>query len=130
MVVEIRLDMDSGVKDAMAQRILEEIRSRTPVKTGALRSSLRYEIKGGEIDFYALQYFHYIDKGTRRHFVRPVGARALRWIDEVTGEDRFSRGLWVSGITPSNILDLFRLTRIAKDELISRIGDIVKVNRT
>lgn len=36
--------------------------------------------------------------GTSRHWVEPVRASALSWVDQKTGERRFSKGHWVSGI--------------------------------
>jgi len=44
------------------------------------------------------------EKGTERHFVKPVSAKALSWI--AGGFIRaFSKGHWVSGITASNVIE-------------------------
>ena len=43
------------------------------------------------------------ETGTRSHFVRPVNAKALSWI--AGGFIRaFSKGHWVRGITPTNVV--------------------------
>jgi hypothetical protein len=46
--------------------------------------------------------FHYLDKGTRRHFVAPRNKKALHWVEQ--GEDRFSKGHFVSGVKPRKYL--------------------------
>ena len=43
----------------------------------------------------------YLDLGTSDHWIFPVRAQALHWID-ATGEDRFSKGHEVSGIRASD----------------------------
>lgn len=40
----------------------------------------------------------YVDGGTKSHWVRPKNAKALHWVDPVSGEDRFSKGHVVKGI--------------------------------
>ena len=40
----------------------------------------------------------YLTEGTEPHWVEPVVAKALHWIDPATGEDRFSMGHEVAGI--------------------------------
>jgi len=40
----------------------------------------------------------YLTQGTLAHWVAPVAAKALHWVDPLTGEDRFSKGHEVSGI--------------------------------
>lgn len=51
-------------------------------------------------DFERIMF--YLDLGTADHFIAPVRASALHWIDPVTGEDRFSKGHTVSGIVASH----------------------------
>lgn len=40
----------------------------------------------------------WLEEGTQSHFVAPVNASALHWVED--GEDFFSRGHWVRGIGP------------------------------
>jgi hypothetical protein len=47
--------------------------------------------------------FKFVDQGTKAHFIRPVRAKVLHWIDPASGEDRFSKGHQVSGIKPREI---------------------------
>ena len=43
------------------------------------------------------------EKGTKRHFIKPINAKALVWI--VGGFVKaFSKGHWIKGITKSNII--------------------------
>jgi len=49
------------------------------------------------------QIFKFVDEGTVAHIIKPVRAKVLHWIDPASGEDRFSKGHWVKGITAQNI---------------------------
>lgn len=54
-----------------------------------------------EYDFTADQeYARFVIEGTKSHFVRPTRAQALHWVQG--GQDFFSRGHEVSGITANN----------------------------
>jgi len=44
--------------------------------------------------------FHYLNEGTRTHYIEPVNAQALRWVDDF-GDVHFSKGHIVSGILPA-----------------------------
>ena len=46
-----------------------------------------------------------IEKGSVSHWVAPVTFDALHWIDKKTGEDRFSKGHYVSGIKADPFVD-------------------------
>ena len=46
-----------------------------------------------------------IEEGTVSHWVAPVTFDALHWIDKKTGEDRFSKGHYVSGIKADPYVD-------------------------
>ena len=46
-----------------------------------------------------------IEEGTVSHWVEPVTFKALHWIDKKTGEDRFSKGHYVSGIKADPYVD-------------------------
>jgi len=45
------------------------------------------------------------DEGLGEHFVAPVKAKALHWLDPETGENLFSKGHWVSGIKPLRFME-------------------------
>jgi hypothetical protein len=47
------------------------------------------------------QIMFYLDLGTSDHWIFPVNAQALSWIDEESGERYFSKGHRVTGITAS-----------------------------
>lgn len=49
------------------------------------------------------EIFKFVDEGTKAHFIKPVRAKVLHWVDRQSGEDRYSMGHEVSGITPRNI---------------------------
>jgi hypothetical protein len=57
--------------------------------------------------------FKWLNEGTRAHPVAPVRAKALHWIDENTGEDRFSMGHDVEGIQASYFAE--RVDRLLDD---------------
>ena len=46
-----------------------------------------------------------IETGSVAHWVAPVYAKALHWEDKLTGEDRFSKGHYVSGIKADPYVD-------------------------
>jgi hypothetical protein len=58
-----------------------------------------------------------VHDGTKRHFIKPVKAKALAWVG-ADGKTKFSKGHWVSGITArkwmlNNTLDnLDKVTQI------------------
>jgi hypothetical protein len=65
------------------------LKARTPVRTGKLRASTRYQIKGTAEDMRmevrqgartagGVLYRPFVTEGTRPHEIRPVNARALR----------------------------------------------------
>ena len=64
--------------------------------------------------------FSYLHFGTKSHFIRPVKAKALHWIQN--GEDRFSKGHMVSGITG---LHWFAFTI----EIILKIKNYINTNK-
>jgi hypothetical protein len=48
------------------------------------------------------EIFKYVDEGTVGHMIRPVRAKVLHWVTP-EGEDAFSKGHWVKGITAQKI---------------------------
>ena len=61
------------------------------------------------------------------HWIEPVNAEVLHWIDPITGEDRFSKGHEVKGITPTHIFETMteRGYPIFADELIKRTEEFM-----
>ncbi|MEM1958886.1 MAG: hypothetical protein QXE95_07490 [Candidatus Nitrosocaldus sp.] len=123
----IRIQVPIEVKDLIGKTITENIRAKVPVKTGALRSSIRYKIEDNSLEFYALHYLIFLDKGTKMHSIKIVKAKALHWIDKVTGENRFSKVHEVSGIKSFNIIDDVEIANIAKNELIKNLRYLIKI---
>jgi len=54
------------------------------------------------------EIFKFVDQGTIAHFIKPVRAKVLHWVDESTGEDRFSMGHEVKGIKAQKISETIR----------------------
>lgn len=122
----ISIQVPIEIKDLIGNTIRENIRTKTPVKTGASRASIRYEIKDDLPEFYALPYLIFLDRGTKKHSIKIARAKALHWIDEVTGEDRF-RVHDVDGIKPFHIIDDVEIARVAKDILIKNLTYLINV---
>ncbi|MEM5810187.1 MAG: hypothetical protein QW156_04845 [Candidatus Aenigmatarchaeota archaeon] len=85
----------------------EQVLKRSvPINTGTLKASIRVNrfergrTYGAKV--YAPFYFDFLDKGTKRHYIAPVHAKALRWFE--FGEIYFSKGHEVAGIAPMNLL--------------------------
>lgn len=68
-------------------------------RTGNLTASHGFEVRGlnGRI-FNNAYYSSWVHDGTKAHFIAPVKAKALSWVQG--GQRRFSKGHMVSGITP------------------------------
>ena len=67
------------------------------------------------------------EEGTKRHFIKPVTAKALRWI--VGGfVVAFSKGHWVKGITKSNVIakTIVEMTPIAQERLNVETDNFLK----
>ena len=60
----------------------------------------------------------YMEYGTRDHWIFPVVAKVLHWVDPETGEDCFSAGHLVSGIKPVGMI------RKAQAELEDQLTDL------
>ncbi|MEM2857010.1 MAG: hypothetical protein QW416_07920 [Candidatus Nitrosocaldaceae archaeon] len=126
---KISIQVPIEIKDLIGKTITENIRAKTPIKTGALRASIRYEIEDNLLKFYALQYFNFLDRGTKKHSIKIIRSKALHWIDEITGENRFSRVHKVSGLKPLHIIDEVEMARVAKDTLIKNLEYLIKIEK-
>lgn len=65
-----------------------------------------------------------IETGSVGHWVAPVTFKALHWEDKLTGEDRFSKGHYVSGIKADPYVD-YSIQNLADavDEIVNPIID-------
>lgn len=93
-------------------RLLSALQDNTPGKTlpeqwthtvtiQALQGTLRIfntRLEGDRAQWESI--FHYLNEGTRTHYIEPVNAQALRWEDDF-GDVHFSKGHIVSGILPA-----------------------------
>lgn len=104
--------------------IHNHIVGKTPHKSGSLRRSLRFIVKGGEWELWGYTYFHYLNKGTRSHWIFPIYAKALSWIDEETHERRFSKGHQVSGINAFHIIDEDELMKMLKEGVLRHVSKL------
>jgi hypothetical protein len=95
--------------EAAANMLLSLLISFTPIDTGMTAASWAV-IPGDWHEFYVTNsntpVIDYLTEGTSAHQVLPVIAKALHWIDEVSGGDRFSKGHWVKGIMPIPIEEM------------------------
>ena len=93
----------------LGQRILERAKATCPVSDSDegthLVDTLVLRMIGGEDPRMMIgssekgAVLSYVHDGTEDHFVAPVNAQALHWVED--GEDRFSKGHEVRGITPN-----------------------------
>jgi hypothetical protein len=97
----------------LCEQMTKELRDHTPGKTlplewnyDVIRSGNTVEARiwnqRVEDDPDFVRILMYLDLGTYDHWIFPVRAWALHWIDELTGEHRFSKGHKVSGIKASD----------------------------
>lgn len=93
---EIESDLKKDFEDAV------KFWKKVPTFRGYVRlSGNKIYISVGTAD----PIFAFIDQGTVAHFIKPVNAKVLHWVDSATGEDRFSKGHWVKGIEARHITD-------------------------
>lgn len=97
---------------------VEEARKKAPSVTGQLRDS----IEASQISYTGFRlickvdYGIFIELGTRDHWVEPIRKKALHW--EEDGEDRFSKGHMVSGITAKPFIQPTMYQNVKKFENI------------
>lgn len=117
--------LDPGMKKAFrdawqecADYAVEEARKKAPSVTGHLRDSIE-ATQVSHTGFRLIcraDYGAYIELGTRDHWVEPVKKKALHW--EENGEDRFSKGHMVSGITAKPFIQPAMYGNVRKFEQI------------
>ena len=97
----------------LCEQMTKTLRDHTPGKMLPLEWSYDVEQTGGRVEARVWnqrleddpgfeRIMLYLDLGTQDHWIYPIKASALHWIDEATGEDRFSKGHEVSGIKASD----------------------------
>jgi len=110
---EHRAEFFEALLTRLCEQMTKVLRDHTPGKTLPLEWSYDVEITGSRVEARVWnqrleddpafeRIMLYLDLGTSDHWVAPVKASALHWIDEKTGEDRFSKGHEVSGIKASD----------------------------
>lgn len=125
--VHDKVSLNEDERVSVCTTILEHVRNKTPKKSGKLVESMRLQ-KGGEddeYDIYALVYFHFLDKGTKDHWIFPRYAKALRWVDEL-GNVCFSKGHMVSGIVAMHIIDEDELSTLLKEKVLEIIKNKIR----
>ena len=107
------------------------LKSRTPVRTGKLRASTRFQLKGtdesmrvevrqGARSAAGVMYRPFVTGGTRPHEIRPVNAKALRF--NIGGRTVFAKRVNHPGTKPNPYHEdtlreeLPEITRIAREE--------------
>lgn len=91
-------EMEKDVKGAFSDAVSKW--KHQPVWRGYVRlSTNEIYISVGTTD----EIFKFVDQGTKAHIIKPVNAKVLHWVDETTGEDRFSKGHWVKGVKAQEI---------------------------
>lgn len=115
-----RVSLSEDEMTHICNTIVDTIRDKTPRRSGRLASSMRLEGTQGNYGIHALSYFHYLNKGTRDHWIFPIHALALRWVDEL-GNVHFSKGHKVSGIVAMHIIDVRSLITLMKDKTLDII---------
>lgn len=119
-----KIMLDEEEQREIMNHIHRHIVERTPHKSGALRRSLRFINGGeGEWELWGHIYFHYLNKGTKSHWIFPIYAKALSWIDEDTHERRFSKGHQVSGINAFHIIDEDELMNMLKEGVLRHVNE-------
>lgn len=80
--------------DDMGPRIRSALQEEAPVRSGRLRSSIRYsrsfDATQAGMEFSTnVPYAGYVKNGTAPHLIRPVAARSLHWVSG--GHSHFAR---------------------------------------
>jgi len=98
-----RKEIEKGASDGLelALKLLNRINKNNhnyKDRTGNLTASHGYKVTGltGSL-FNTASYSAFVHDGTKRHWIQPVKAKALSWVQG--GVRRFSKGHYVSGIT-------------------------------
>lgn len=110
--------------DETGERVRDALKAETPVVTGRMRGSERYSrTTAGDttrLDFTAhTPYAGYVIHGTRPHEIRPVAARALRWIN--AEGIHFAKVVHHPGTKANDFPE--RVKTELRDEIVSNLAD-------
>jgi hypothetical protein len=84
----------------LRQIVLQATKRQTPVKTGALKASLRWVTTGDTDVLWGIYYGQYVITGTRPHVIEPVNAKALRFM--IGGQVIFAKSVNHPGTKPND----------------------------
>jgi len=79
-------------KQTIGLLMVNELVRNAPVDKGLLRQSIRYEVKGDNIEFNMIDYALFVEYGTVPHVIKAKNAKALHW--KSGGKDVFAK--WVN----------------------------------
>lgn len=85
-------------KIGVAIDLTQALQRRCPVKTGRLKNSIKWRIKGKVIEIYMPMYGYWLDVGTLPHIIEAKDAQALHWKDGK--KDRFAKSVQHPGTDP------------------------------
>ena len=135
--LENKKDEFENIKDPLAEKMAESLSSHQGriirglhYQTGMMANSVDVSHDGDGVYLVgntatSVDGFPYplaIEKGTVGHYVAPVTFDALHWIDKESGENRFSKGHYVTGIKADPYVDdSIDLTMSVADDYINEI---------
>lgn len=103
----------------LAEIVLKAVKSQSPVKTGALKTSLKWTPMGKIDVLWGLEYGRYIITGTRPHVIEPKNAKALRF--EINGQIVFAKRVNHPG-TKANDFRKKGLEKVDHQEILSSLS--------
>ncbi len=99
------LKVSKAVKDSikeLSKELLNDIKSKAPVRSGALRSSFNTNIKEDlnsiKITVTSLPYALILDQGAKAHIITPKNTKVLHFI--INNNEIFARSVIHPGIKP------------------------------
>jgi hypothetical protein len=79
----------SEMRKQVANLLQDSLKAHAPVRTGALRDSLRFKDTGSESVLWGRYYGRYVIAGTAPHDIYPVHAKVLHFFWEKIGKEVF-----------------------------------------
>ncbi|AFK87708.1 hypothetical protein Tsac_2855 [Thermoanaerobacterium phage THSA-485A] len=79
----------SVMRKQVADLLQNSLKAHVPVRTGALRDSLRFEDTGNTSVLWGKYYGRYVITGTKPHDIYPVHAKVLHFYWEKIGKEVF-----------------------------------------
>ena len=85
-------------RELLGRLLRLRIQAYAPVDKGGLKGSVNYDVSaGGLVVGVGANYATFQELGTKSHYVAPVHARVLAWLDNAGGM-AFSKGHKVKGV--------------------------------